>query len=265
MLATSTPRNSLYLTRRRKPVPRLISLKYSGLKKKKKKRMERGAGRARWRWQRASPLWTVGTQTEPLVRYVPARLVREMYECARAPANGAQGNLRTMEKAKCELRVLGDMCVFACGKMWRVACSLWCQATGSTRPEEPGKPSELHGPTAAMRATAIPDLGNVSSRQNALATVRLAKAAWIASGRSKGSGSEVWDDTQRLVRSLFDSLVKRNTQRPSMAPYSPGCWGAVKARTQWGWAWTRARVRARVRAHIEVATTRPTPNNPRRV
>ena len=35
VLATSIPRNSLYLTRRRKPVPRLISLKYSGFKKKK--------------------------------------------------------------------------------------------------------------------------------------------------------------------------------------------------------------------------------------
>ncbi len=155
------------------------------------------------------------SECKRLVRYVSARLqlLGELYECARAPSNGAEGNLWMMEKAKRELRIIGDMCVHASGENWRAACSLWCHATGSTRPEEPGMSSELHGPTAAMRATAISDLGNVSSKQNALATARLAKATWIASGRPKGRGSEVLDHTQWLVCSLFDSMVKRNHAR----------------------------------------------------
>ena len=117
-----------------------------------------------------------------------------------------------VERAKRALRALGDMCVFACGEMWRAACGLWCRAEGEARLAAVHQSHSQHGPTRAMRAAAQADLYDPRSRQNALTTANQARNERIAAGRPKGRGSDNWDDTQWLTKGRFISATLRRAR-----------------------------------------------------
>ena len=104
------------------------------------------------------------------------------------------------------LRALGDMCVFACGEMWRAACGLWCRAEGEARLAAAHQSPPQHGPTRTMRFAALADLHDPRSRQNALATATQARNEWITAGRPKGRGSDNWDDIQWLIKGRFQFI-----------------------------------------------------------
>jgi hypothetical protein len=79
-------------------------------------------------WDKGDPSLD-GRTANPWYGLFPREWLQDLYETAcPPPAQWTNGSLRTMERAKRALRELGDMCVFACGDMWRAACglSVWC-------------------------------------------------------------------------------------------------------------------------------------------
>lgn len=169
----------------------------------------------RWRtppgWDKGDPSLD-GRAANPWYGLFPWEWLPAFYETACPPAQWANGSLRTMERAKRALRALGDMCVFACGEMWRTACGLWCRTEGEARMVAAHQPHSQLGPTRLMRLAAIADLQDSHSRQNALATATQARNEWIAAGRPKGRGSANWDDTQWLIKGRFISATLRRAR-----------------------------------------------------